>query len=245
VAFDLKGTLASYDARGLTLCSIGSHSALEVAAGARAQGLRNLIITERGRNTTYDAYYARRTDGPPRGCVDATLELTAFADVLDATVQVRLRRENVVFVPNRSFEVYLHQRYSYAEIEERMAAFIMAELKLDAAGAPALSVFGGKLTTYRRLAEQALARLAPHLDMGPPWTHAAVLPSDDFAAPAAGEFGPGLGKAEVEWLMREEWARTADDILWRRSKLGLAVSPEQAAALARFVAGARSVSGVA
>jgi 5-formaminoimidazole-4-carboxamide-1-(beta)-D-ribofuranosyl 5'-monophosphate synthetase len=121
VAFDLKGTLASYDARGLTLCSIGSHSALEVAAGARAQGLRNLIITERGRNTTYDAYYARRTDGPPRGCVDATLELTAFADVLDATVQARLRRENVVFVPNRSFEVYLHQRYSYAEIEERMA----------------------------------------------------------------------------------------------------------------------------
>ena len=117
--------------------------------------------------------------------------------------------------------------------------------EFDAAGAPALSVFGGKLTTYRRLAEQALARLAPHLDMGPPWTHAAVLPSDDFAAPAAGEFGPGLGKAEVEWLMREEWARTADDILWRRSKLGLAVSPEQAAALARFVAGARSVSGVA
>jgi len=117
--------------------------------------------------------------------------------------------------------------------------------EFDAAGAPALSVFGGKLTTYRRLAEQALARLAPHLDMGPPWTHAAVLPSDDFAAPAGGEFGPGLGKAEVEWLMREEWARTADDILWRRSKLGLAVSPEQAAALARFVAGARSVSGVA
>ena len=117
--------------------------------------------------------------------------------------------------------------------------------EFDAAGAPALSVFGGKLTTYRRLAEQALARLAPHLDMGPPWTHAAVLPSDDFAAPAGGEFGPGLGRAEVEWLMREEWARTADDILWRRSKLGLAVSPEQAAALARFVAGARSVSGVA
>jgi len=120
VPFDLDGTLTSYDASRLTLCSIGSHSALDVAAGARAQGLRNLIVTERGRNATYDAYYARRFDGPPRGCVDATLEVAAFADVLDDDVQKRLRGENVVFVANRSFEVYLHQRFSYAEIEERM-----------------------------------------------------------------------------------------------------------------------------
>ena len=121
MSFDLRATLARYDAAALTLCSIGSHSALEVASGARAQGLRNLIVTERGRNATYDTHYARRFDGPPRGCVDATLELDAFADVLDDAVQERLRSENVVFVANRSFEVYLHQRYSYTEIEERMA----------------------------------------------------------------------------------------------------------------------------
>jgi 5-formaminoimidazole-4-carboxamide-1-(beta)-D-ribofuranosyl 5'-monophosphate synthetase len=120
--FDLAGTLASYDASALTLCSIGSHSALEVASGARLQGLRNLIVTERGRNRTYDTHYARRTTGgPPRGCVDATFEVAKFADVLDPEVVARLRRENVVFVANRSFEVYLHQRYSYAQIEERMA----------------------------------------------------------------------------------------------------------------------------
>src|ERR1700738_1472134 len=118
--FDLPGTCASYDRSRLTLCSIESHSALEVASGARAQGLRNLVITERGRNRTYDTYYARRFDGPPRGCVDATLEVAKFSDVLDDGVQERLRRENVVFVANRSFEVYLHQRYSYTEIEERM-----------------------------------------------------------------------------------------------------------------------------
>jgi 5-formaminoimidazole-4-carboxamide-1-(beta)-D-ribofuranosyl 5'-monophosphate synthetase len=118
--FDLDGTLASYDVQRLTLCSIGSHSALDVAAGARAQGLRNLIVTERGRNKTYDGYYARRSDGPPRGCVDATLEVAQFADVLDNGVQERLRGESVVFVPNRSFEVYLHQRFTYTEIEERM-----------------------------------------------------------------------------------------------------------------------------
>ncbi len=118
--FDLAGTLATYDTAQLTLCSIGSHSALEVAAGARAQGLRNLIVIERGRNRTYDTYYVRREDGPPRGCVDATLELARFADVLDDDVQVRLQRANAVFVANRSFEVYLHQRYSYGEIEEGM-----------------------------------------------------------------------------------------------------------------------------
>jgi 5-formaminoimidazole-4-carboxamide-1-(beta)-D-ribofuranosyl 5'-monophosphate synthetase len=122
VPFDLAGTLASYDASALTLCSIGSHSALEVAAGARLHGLRNLIVTERGRNRTYDTHYARRTTGgPPRGCVDATLQVEKFADVLAPAVVERLRRENAVFVANRSFEVYLHQRYSYAEIEERMA----------------------------------------------------------------------------------------------------------------------------
>ena len=128
--FDLAATLSAYDANGLTLCSIGSHSALEVAAGARAQGLKNLIVTERGRNATYDRYYARRGDGPPRGCVDATLQLERFADVLDDAVQERLLRENVVFVPNRSFEVYLHQRYSYAEIEQRMSVPFLGNRRL-------------------------------------------------------------------------------------------------------------------
>jgi glycerol-3-phosphate dehydrogenase len=108
--------------------------------------------------------------------------------------------------------------------------------ELDEAGAPCLSIFGGKLTTYRRLAEHALARLAAHLpDMGPAWTATAALP-DDILAGAESEFAPGLGREEVEFLVREEWARTADDILWRRSKLGLAASTAQQAALARFLA---------
>jgi 5-formaminoimidazole-4-carboxamide-1-(beta)-D-ribofuranosyl 5'-monophosphate synthetase len=121
VAFDLAATLAHYDLNNLTLSSIGSHSALEVASGARLHGLRNLIITERGRHRTYEEFFARREDGPaPRGCVDEMLQVAKFADVLNDDVQVRLQRENAVFVPNRSFEVYLHQRYSYAEIEDRM-----------------------------------------------------------------------------------------------------------------------------
>jgi 5-formaminoimidazole-4-carboxamide-1-(beta)-D-ribofuranosyl 5'-monophosphate synthetase len=117
--FDISGALATYDHKQLTLCSIGSHSALEVAAGARAQGLRNLVVTEHGREATYARHFARRED-PSRGCVDATLELARFADILDDAVQRRLVADNVLFVPNRSFEVYLHQRYSYAEIETGM-----------------------------------------------------------------------------------------------------------------------------
>jgi glycerol-3-phosphate dehydrogenase len=110
--------------------------------------------------------------------------------------------------------------------------------EVDETGAPALTVLGGKLTTYRRLAEEALARLAPHLPgMGPPWTHHGMLPDDDARLGPAneGEFAPGLGQAEVDFLVREEWARTADDILWRRTKAGLAAPPEQHAALERYL----------
>ncbi|HXP03411.1 MAG TPA: glycerol-3-phosphate dehydrogenase [Stellaceae bacterium] len=110
--------------------------------------------------------------------------------------------------------------------------------ELDKTGPPCLSIFGGKLTTYRRLAESALTRLAPHLpEMGSTWTADAMLPDDGEAfTGAAADFAPGLGAKQVEFLVREEWARTADDILWRRSKLGLAVSPEQHAALDRYLA---------
>jgi 5-formaminoimidazole-4-carboxamide-1-(beta)-D-ribofuranosyl 5'-monophosphate synthetase len=111
--------LGGYDVNALTLCSIGSHSALEVAFGARAQGLRNLVVTAKGREKTYTQYFAQRSN-PPRGCVDETLELDAFTDLLRDDVQQELRRRNVVFLANRSFEVYLHQKYSYDEIERGM-----------------------------------------------------------------------------------------------------------------------------
>jgi 5-formaminoimidazole-4-carboxamide-1-(beta)-D-ribofuranosyl 5'-monophosphate synthetase len=111
--------LARYDRAALTLCSIGSHSALDVALGARIGGLRNLVVTARGREQTYARHFVRR-DHPARGCVDETLALERFSDILDDAVQEQLLARNVIFVPNRSFEVYLHQRYSYDEIEHGM-----------------------------------------------------------------------------------------------------------------------------
>ncbi len=117
---NLEAVLKSYDRSRLTLTSIGSHSALEVAFGARAQAIANLIITAKGRERTYTEHYRRRETPVPRGCVDATLDLDVFTDLLNDDVQQALLARNAIFVPNRSFEVYLHQKFSYDEIERGM-----------------------------------------------------------------------------------------------------------------------------
>lgn len=146
--------------------------------------------------------------------------------------------------------------------------------------APLLTVYGGKITTYRRLAEVALKRLAHFFVLRPPWTATAPLPGGDFAFHAVeteiaqarrtwpflddrharrlvraygtrilrilGDaktqsdlgicFGADLTEAEVRYLMAEEWAQEVDDILWRRTKLGLHFTPDQRATLSRFMA---------
>lgn len=112
--------LRTYDRSRLTLASIGSHSALEVASGARAQGVRNLVITAKGRERTYTEHFQRRESPVARGCVDETIQLEAFTDLLNDDVQQALLARNVVFVANRSFEVYLHQKFSYDAIEHGM-----------------------------------------------------------------------------------------------------------------------------
>ena len=149
-------------------------------------------------------------------------------------------------------------------------------------GAPILSVFGGKITTFRTLAQEAVDRLATRLPAlsGPHWTHRAPLPGGDFPPTGADalvaslladypflepawarrlvrahgttasailgdarrledcgiHFGQGLTEREVRHLITHEWARTADDILWRRSKLGLHLSAEQQAPLHDYMA---------
>ncbi len=151
-------------------------------------------------------------------------------------------------------------------------------LKTETAGggAPLINIFGGKITTYRRLAESVLVEIAKTIGAkAKPWTAGVALPGGDFAVDGfdqlAGEilfqwpflgaahatrlarlygtkakeilagtkdaaglgmlFGADLYEAEVRWLMRREWAQSADDVLWRRTKLGLRLSVEQAATL--------------
>lgn len=155
-------------------------------------------------------------------------------------------------------------------------------LSLDATGAPLLNVFGGKITTYRRLAENALAKLAPFFPQaGAAWTARVALPGGDFpydgaadltdrlraafpfltarhaarlvrsygteafamleGASCAQDLGPDFGAtltgAEVNWLITREYARHPEDILWRRTKLGLHMTPDQVETLGAFMRG--------
>jgi 5-formaminoimidazole-4-carboxamide-1-(beta)-D-ribofuranosyl 5'-monophosphate synthetase len=113
----VSDALAKYDKRALTVCSIGSHSALDVCLGGKKYGLRTLVVAAKGRERTYAVHYRTREVG---GCVDETIVIDRFSDILDPGVQGDLLARNVIFVPNRSFEVYLRQRYSYDEIERGM-----------------------------------------------------------------------------------------------------------------------------
>jgi glycerol-3-phosphate dehydrogenase len=156
------------------------------------------------------------------------------------------------------------------------------ELDGDAGEAPLLSIFGGKITTYRQLASAALRELVPFCPAlsAPDWTGAAPLPGGDFGrneaalmvqelaedypflrnrdaerlvrlygtrawvilgsatswAELGDDFGHGLCAAEVNYLIAQEWAQTAEDVLWRRTKLGLRFTPEETANLARYIA---------
>lgn len=164
-------------------------------------------------------------------------------------------------------------------------------LVMDTAPAPLLSVFGGKITTYRTLAQEAVTKLAPLLGCrAPSWTGGAPLPGGDLAgggrlctgraedefaafvarlgaerawlpAPLAlryaraygsrvqrllgdaraladlgAEVAPGLYARELAYLAEVEWARSAEDVLWRRSKLGLHLPPDAARAVADWFA---------
>lgn len=138
-----------------------------------------------------------------------------------------------------------------------------------------LNIFGGKITTYRLLAEEALAKLDRWLpNAGPPWTRGAPLPGGDFPVDGFGDlverltrghpdlesahlrrlahaygtrapeilknepglhFAADLWQREVEYLVRHECAMTADDILWRRSKLGLRFNSGEKRALEEWL----------
>lgn len=185
-------------------------------------------------------------------------------------------------------------RWTYAGVRPLLdddagtAAAVTRDYALDLltdAGAPLLHVWGGKLTTYRRLAEEAADRIDAQLGgRHGPWTATAPLPGADVSAwapqagagPAAlqaleravqarhphlppalrrrlcrayggrvdrvigdGELGPeiapGLHEAELRHLQREEWAHSAEDVLWRRSKLGLRCSAQDVERVERWL----------
>jgi glycerol-3-phosphate dehydrogenase len=163
-------------------------------------------------------------------------------------------------------------------------------LELDDDGPPLVTIFGGKITTYRKLAEHVLDKLEPALPVIAKrrgWTGRSPLPGGAFrpaeveaevealrlrhpflgdgealrltrayglrAGEVLGEardrqalgrdFGAGLSEREVEYLMRSEWAECAEDVVWRRTKLGLRMTADEIAALDRFIAGRLAEGG--
>lgn len=103
----------NYTSQNTTIASIGSHSALDVARGAKDLGFKTLIITQKDRGEVYSKYYKTSDE---MGCVDEVLELEKFKDILNADIQKELQKRNVIFVPNRSFEVYVND---YPAIEKK------------------------------------------------------------------------------------------------------------------------------
>lgn len=104
--------LKKYDLKKLTIATLGSHSALDVCRGAKNEGFKTLVVTEIGREKTYEKYYKTNSN---LGCVDKTLTLNKFSDLLKPEIQKKLLDKNSIFVPNRSFEAYLNFNYEAIE----------------------------------------------------------------------------------------------------------------------------------
>jgi glycerol-3-phosphate dehydrogenase len=219
----------------------------------------------------------------------------AHVAISDAEIDYLLQISNSYFRQKISRQDICH---SYSGVrpllddEADSAQAVTRDYKLEwdapTDAAPLLSVFGGKITTYRKLAQAAVDRIASVFPDLPPCTTAQrPLPGGDFLhqaqllqqlsnthkfVPAAvlsryvrsygtlsytllagcthyadlGEdFGHGLYQAEVSYLLNHEWAQSAEDILWRRTKLGLRLDQRQQKRLQEFVATKLQASHVA
>jgi glycerol-3-phosphate dehydrogenase len=210
------------------------------------------------------------------GAVSATAEEVAYlCEVACASFGRRITAADVVWTYSGVRPLF-DDGASEAKIASRDYVLEMDE---KSGVAPLLSIIGGKITTYRRLAEAALERLTPHVEPRPGlaagWTGREPLPGGNFepdeiallgarlqrrypflteahalrlgraygtrASSVLGsaqslhdlgrQFGATLNEAEVRHLIDNEWARTAEDVVWRRSKLGLRLSQAQVGAL--------------
>ena len=214
-------------------------------------------------------------DGPPGAATISDAEIRYLLDVVDRTFKAKASREDICWT-------YSGIRPLYDDRASKASAITRDYfLDLDKGGAPLLSVFGGKLTTYRRLSEQALNLLAPSFpEAGGAWTDRVPLPGGDLgtsidayirnlgarysflgpdgsrrlarsygrraehllrnatSADVLGKrFGSNLFEREVDYLIEAEWACTAEDVLWRRTKLGLHMESKDVRRLDAYIHG--------
>lgn len=212
--------------------------------------------------------------GKPEDAVCTPEEQTYLCDFASRYFAQRVTREDIVWT-------YSGVRPLYDDgAKSATAATRDYVLSLDTNGAPLLNVFGGKITTYRRLAESALSKLLPVFpSMSEPWTAGVAMPGGDFPVNGVSDltaqlrrdylfldgywagrlvraygteareilgsarnaedlgqaFGATMTEAELRWMMTREYARHAEDVVWRRSKLGLRLTGEQVVAIAEFM----------
>ncbi|PCH95991.1 MAG: glycerol-3-phosphate dehydrogenase [Rhodobacteraceae bacterium] len=209
--------------------------------------------------------------GDPSQAQCSEAELTYLCDVASRNFKATIKPADVVYS-------YAGVRPLHDNAKGNASAasrdYLIKLRRID--DAPLINIFGGKITTYRKLAEQVVHKLSDFVPMiGRSWTHHAHLPGGDFALSQrrdiladiqqsfpffednqcqrflrsygtdtlrifAGcqtatdlgqDFGAGLTAKEVRWLMDQEWAQTAQDVIWRRTKLGLRLSADQVEAL--------------
>ena len=220
----------------------------------------------------------RDYEGDPKAVVISGAEIEYLCDAASEYFNQPVKRDDIVWTYSAVRPLYDD---GASKAQEATRDYV---LKADGAegSAPIVNIFGGKITTYRRLSEAMLEKIEALLGKkGKPWTAGAALPGGDF--PANGfdaqvkklkdeypfldfaharrlvrlygtraktflglaksnadlgkNFGADLYEAEVRYLAENEWAVTAEDVLWRRTKRGLRLTKEQAAALEEFMRG--------
>ena len=125
MAVDAGKLVGAYRKDGISVAVMGSHSALEVCAGAKKEGFRTIVVCEKGREKTYAEHYKARGG---IGVVDEVMVLPKFKDILEGAAQKKLRAANAVFVPHRSFQVYLD--FDYDAIERKFEVPILGSRRL-------------------------------------------------------------------------------------------------------------------
>jgi 5-formaminoimidazole-4-carboxamide-1-(beta)-D-ribofuranosyl 5'-monophosphate synthetase len=104
---DVRQIISNYK-NSLCICSLASHSMLDIARGAKVEGFRTLAICRRGREMTYDRYFKSRLSGNERiGCIDETMILSDWEETMKEGILRKLVSMNAIMIPHRSLEVYL------------------------------------------------------------------------------------------------------------------------------------------
>lgn len=216
-------------------------------------------------------------DGDPSECAISPSEIDYLCHSVNAYLREPISREQIVWSFSGVRPLYDD---GTSTAQETTRDYVL-DLRRPDDGAPLVNIFGGKITTFRRLAESVLEQFESDFPgMKARWTHRVTYAGGDFSlgdidslqdelqaewpflsveqvarfvrtygtrcrkflagATSAGDLGPdfgsGLTAKEIDYLQRSEWAITAEDILWRRTKLGLRLSDRQIAELKAYLA---------